>query len=413
MALDDALFLVQRGSTSYRSKGSDISDKMKSGDMVLVQRGTNHFKATYDGSGWDKIQDSDLLLAWDGSNNRRVTGENFKALFGRTCYLQELTQHDYNAESPALDEFYADSINSTLYFHPDSEFAKNLDVGHQFEVESKNNEERHLLTVEEIYFQDVSWLAPRWVITVDSSSFPFNTYGYSSYIFDSCPRRARRTWNWTGNSSNSDAYKMCNNSRTGTGVQYTPWNRTYLSNVTADGATDGWLTVYYDYRNKTKYNDREQWFKFGDAPAVEQLGDSSFSGSDCSFSLFNYQGTSIGQPFTQGGIKVTYHNYNPDYCRKETYVQNGGANCPPAGKIKIAWQDTQSRTVIRVPGADWADVLKDGGYIWLNGNPYKITNPVQNECGGDPDYTRIYIEGRVEGNTETAGTMWTVTNCPP
>lgn len=81
MALDNALFLVQRDSTRYRSKGSDIGDRMVAGDIVLVQREANHFKATYNGSSWDKIQDSDLLLAWDGTNNRRVTGANFKALF--------------------------------------------------------------------------------------------------------------------------------------------------------------------------------------------------------------------------------------------------------------------------------------------------------------------------------------------
>ena len=45
-----------------------------------MQRGTDRFKATYTGS-WDKIQDSDLVLAWDGTNNRKVTGVNFKTLF--------------------------------------------------------------------------------------------------------------------------------------------------------------------------------------------------------------------------------------------------------------------------------------------------------------------------------------------
>ena len=80
MSLDDALFLVDRGGTNYHSKGSDIGDRMVAGDTVLVQRGTDRFKATYTGS-WDKIQDSDLVLAWDGTNNRKVTGANFKALF--------------------------------------------------------------------------------------------------------------------------------------------------------------------------------------------------------------------------------------------------------------------------------------------------------------------------------------------
>ena len=77
----DALFLVDRGGTNHHSKGSDIGTKMVAGDSVLVQRGTDRFKATYDGSDWTKIQDSDLVLAWDGTDSRKVTGANFKNLF--------------------------------------------------------------------------------------------------------------------------------------------------------------------------------------------------------------------------------------------------------------------------------------------------------------------------------------------
>ena len=81
MSLDDALFLVDRGGTNYHSKGSDIGDRMVAGDIVLVQRSGQRFKATYDGNEWSTIRDSDLLLAWDGTNNRRVTGASFKSLF--------------------------------------------------------------------------------------------------------------------------------------------------------------------------------------------------------------------------------------------------------------------------------------------------------------------------------------------
>ena len=84
MSLDDALFLVDRGGTNYHSKGSDIGDRMVAGDSVLVQRNNQRFKATYDGSDWNAIQDDDLLLAWDGIKNRRVTGANFKTLFTTT-----------------------------------------------------------------------------------------------------------------------------------------------------------------------------------------------------------------------------------------------------------------------------------------------------------------------------------------
>lgn len=83
--LDDALFLVQRGATHYRSAGIDIGERMVAGDMVLVQRGTDHFKATYNGTDWPTIQDDDLVLAWDGTQNRKVQGVNFKPLFGRAC----------------------------------------------------------------------------------------------------------------------------------------------------------------------------------------------------------------------------------------------------------------------------------------------------------------------------------------
>ena len=81
MALDNALFLVDRGGTNYHSKGKDIGTKMKANDSVLVQRGDEHFQAIYNGTTWDQIADTDLVLAWDGTNNRKVTGKNFKALF--------------------------------------------------------------------------------------------------------------------------------------------------------------------------------------------------------------------------------------------------------------------------------------------------------------------------------------------
>ena len=81
MSLNNALFLVDRGGTNYKVSGANIGSKIRNGDCVLVQRSSNHFKATYGSSSWDKIQDNDLILAWDGSNNRKVKGSNFKALF--------------------------------------------------------------------------------------------------------------------------------------------------------------------------------------------------------------------------------------------------------------------------------------------------------------------------------------------
>ena len=55
---------------------------MVAGDTVLVQRGGTHFKATYEGNNeWPTIRDDDLVLAWDGEKNRKITGKNYKPLF--------------------------------------------------------------------------------------------------------------------------------------------------------------------------------------------------------------------------------------------------------------------------------------------------------------------------------------------
>ena len=45
MTFDDALFLINRLGGNYRVKALDASDRMKSGDKVLVQRGTDHYHA--------------------------------------------------------------------------------------------------------------------------------------------------------------------------------------------------------------------------------------------------------------------------------------------------------------------------------------------------------------------------------
>lgn len=81
MSLNNALFLVNRNGTNFKVSGSDIGTKIQNGDQVLVQQGSDLFKATYGNSSWNKIGDNDLILAWDGSSNRKVKGSNFKALF--------------------------------------------------------------------------------------------------------------------------------------------------------------------------------------------------------------------------------------------------------------------------------------------------------------------------------------------
>ena len=104
MSLDDALFLVQRSGTLHHSKGSDIGDRMVNGDSVLVQRNGQRLRATYDGSEWSTIQDSDLLLAWDGTNNRRVTGANFKTLF--IPPVPPIAEWDWKGHKPSSEKYY-------------------------------------------------------------------------------------------------------------------------------------------------------------------------------------------------------------------------------------------------------------------------------------------------------------------
>lgn len=130
MSLDNALFLVQRGGTNYHSKGSSIGNKMVSNDRVLVQRKGLRFKATYDGSGnWSNIKDTDLLLAWDGSNNRRVTGANFKSLFKEP--IPPLGEWNWKGHSTSTDfykmcdngnqrhAYYKNDWNSIYFDHVD------------------------------------------------------------------------------------------------------------------------------------------------------------------------------------------------------------------------------------------------------------------------------------------------------
>ena len=81
MSLDTALFLVDRDGDNHHVSGADILDTIRVGDKVLVQRDGERFHCAYVNSDWDKIRNDDLLLAWDGTENRMVTGQNFKGLF--------------------------------------------------------------------------------------------------------------------------------------------------------------------------------------------------------------------------------------------------------------------------------------------------------------------------------------------
>ena len=77
MALDNALFWIERSGVKHFCKGENLEPKMVSGDVVWVQRGTEKFRATYDGSKWDAIADTDWLWAQKDDVKYKVSGKNF------------------------------------------------------------------------------------------------------------------------------------------------------------------------------------------------------------------------------------------------------------------------------------------------------------------------------------------------
>ena len=77
MSIETAVFAVQRGDTTKKCKGSDLSDKAVTGDLFAVQRGATSYKGTS-----DKVQDTDLLACTDTNGvTYKVTGDKFKSLF--------------------------------------------------------------------------------------------------------------------------------------------------------------------------------------------------------------------------------------------------------------------------------------------------------------------------------------------
>ena len=124
MSLDAAAFLVNRGGTNYFCQGQDLADRLQVGDKLLVQRNNQRFRPTYNGSDWNAIQDDDLLLAWDGSKNRKVTGENFKTLFRDpdpwldAKFVHDETICNWTTTSHSI-RFKLD-YNPEIFDHPDS-----------------------------------------------------------------------------------------------------------------------------------------------------------------------------------------------------------------------------------------------------------------------------------------------------
>ena len=68
-----------RERTDLKVEGVQNTYKPANGEILTLD-----FLDPEANSAFSDIQDDDLLLAWDGSKNRKVTGANFKTLFGTT-----------------------------------------------------------------------------------------------------------------------------------------------------------------------------------------------------------------------------------------------------------------------------------------------------------------------------------------
>lgn len=81
MSISTAHFAVQRGDTTYSCAGSELSEQMQSGDLLLVLRGGRNCQYTVDDILGD-IEDDDQLVVTDvDDENYLVSGQDFKDLF--------------------------------------------------------------------------------------------------------------------------------------------------------------------------------------------------------------------------------------------------------------------------------------------------------------------------------------------
>ena len=200
MSLDTALFLVDRGGTNYKVSGADIRTKLQNGDKLLVQRNDQRHQLIYDGT-VDKVQDTDLLVAWEDGQTKRVTGANFKPLFKEPI--------------PSLGE-----------------------------------------------------------------------------------------WNWIGNNTNSELYKMCDNGNQRHAFFKNDWHVLYFDHIDRNGQTG-----MHNKFEQSINNGDEIWFKVNNQPAMKHLEEPFFLYTVyyCSFSLNQY-GPSLP---TEHGV-LRWYNTNPD-----------------------------------------------------------------------------------------------------
>jgi len=81
-SIDLCNFAVRRNNTLYKISGVELSTKLQSGDVLLLQRGDTQYKYTIDNiADLSGILDTDILVCTDVNDTTyKVTGDVFKSL---------------------------------------------------------------------------------------------------------------------------------------------------------------------------------------------------------------------------------------------------------------------------------------------------------------------------------------------
>ena len=80
---DTDVFLINRGTASYKCQANQLLDKVIDTDFLLVNRGSTSYKVAFSNAN-DDILDTDWLLINRGSTSYKVSGLDFKTLLGQT-----------------------------------------------------------------------------------------------------------------------------------------------------------------------------------------------------------------------------------------------------------------------------------------------------------------------------------------
>ena len=80
---DTDVFLINRGTASYKCQANQLLDKVTDTDFLLVNRGSTSYKVAFSNAN-DDILDTDWLLINRGSTSYKVSGADFKTLLGQT-----------------------------------------------------------------------------------------------------------------------------------------------------------------------------------------------------------------------------------------------------------------------------------------------------------------------------------------